>query len=191
MLLVLLVALSSAAADSWYDRGSQIFTISAGPSVPLTYTTAGGTSVGPGNGNTNFSLGGIGSIAYQIYVNPWRSFGAELGYQFNLANDGDVFTSVPILARMSMNAFQTSHFEIPVSLGFGANYIAYNGYSKLTIGTTVEVEGRWFFMDNWGIGLKTGISLIPEFYSGLSAMGESKNALLTQIPVMLTITYRS
>ena len=194
IILVLLCALSaSLSAESWYEFGSMKFSISAGPDIPLTYVWFGDDEPywGPGADNTGFSLGGIGGIDFQVFLSSWFSLGAEIGFEFNMDKNGDTFTSVPILAKFTFLPFQTTRFEIPVSIGIGGNYLSYDDKSKMTLGLSFEVEARYYFWEQWGIGIKTGISFIPEWYTSLPYKGaETKNALFTSIPVMLTATYR-
>ena len=189
MILVLLI--STVSAESWYQFGSMKFSISAGPTVPLTLTTWGETHVSPGEGNTNFSVGGIGSIDYQVYLCSWFSLGAELGFQFNLDNNNDVFSSIPVLAKFTFVPVQTARFELPISFGVGGNYLSFGDYSKLAFGVTADIEARYFFKENWGIGIRTGFHAIFEWYANLSVTNLSKNGTLTNIPVMLSITYRN
>lgn len=193
ILLLLAIMIGSVSAESWYQLGSIKFTISAGPTIPLTYTSyeTDETDWGPGDGNTNFSVGGVGGIDFQVYLCSWFSLGAELGFQFNLSKNSDVFTSVPMLLKFTFNPIQTSRWEFPLSIGFGGNYISYEEVAKFTIGVTAEFEARYFFFDNWGIGLKSGISIIPEWYTKKHITGMNRNSLLTSIPIMLTVTYRN
>lgn len=191
ILLILVLLISTVSAESWYQFGSMKFSISAGPTVPLTLTTWGETHVGPGEGNTNFSVGGIGSIDYQVYLCSWFSLGAELGFQFNLDNNNDVFSSIPVLAKFTFVPVQTARFELPISFGVGGNYLSFGDYSKFAFGVTADIEARYFFKENWGIGIRTGFHAIFEWYANLSVTNLSKNGTLTNIPVMLSITYRN
>ena len=186
VLIMLMVICSSAFAETYYESGSQIFSINAGVEVPLTLTNFGNgnTTVGPGEGDTHLSVGGIGSIDYQVFFNPYLAVGGELGYQFNFALDGNLFTSVPIHLKLTYVPLQ-GRFEIPISLGLGANYISYDSMSKICLSASFDVGFRYFFSDEWGLGLKTGISIIPELYTD-----SSKNSLITQIPAILSVSYR-
>ncbi len=190
-ILILLVALafslSALASAPYYDTGSQIFTITAGVTTPLTYTTGGKTFIGPGDGDTqtHHTIGGIGALSYQIFITPYIAIGGELAYQFDFARSDDVFTNVPIMAKLTYVPIQGS-FEIPISLGIGADYISFDSYSKITIGMTFEIGFRYFITDSWGVGVNAGLIFTPEFYFE----DTSKNAILTIVPTTLSVSYR-
>lgn len=184
-----LIAIAGAFATPYYDTGSQIFTITAGPTVPLTLThfASDTTEVGPGENGTHTSVGGYGSIAYQVFTNPYLAIGGELGYQFNYAMDSNIFTSVPILVKMTAFPLQ-GKFEIPIGLGLGMNYISYKGMSQLTLGATFDVGFRFYFNEEWGLGIHTGISVIPEIY--LTDDMKDHSGLATFVPAVISVAYR-
>ena len=186
----MVLASSVLMAAPYYDTGSQIFTISAGTNVPLSATyfdtekQENVTMVGPGNGNTNISMGGFGSLDYELFVNPYFSMGGEIGYQFNFAADGNIFTCVPILYRLTYIPVQGT-IDIPVSLGLGFNYMGFNGNSKFTVNTQLNVGARYYFNNEWGVGVMTGLSYSPELYKNTQ-----KNGHITFVPINLTVSYR-
>ena len=182
------------AADPYYDSGSQIFNITAGATVPFFYNYPGNPdgpewSFGPGvdsKGHTNSTVGGIGAISYQIFVNPYIALGGELGFQFDFqAESGIVATNVPIFFKMTALPVQ-GRFEVPLSLGAGLLYTSYDGYSKLTLGCSIEAGIRYFITDSWGIGVNVGMLFIPELYTS----DTNKISTLSYIPATLTVSYR-
>ena len=190
ILLIGCLAILSVSAAPYYDTGSQIFTITAGPTVPLTMTTFKGednTLVGPGEKGTHTTLGGYGSITYQVFTNPYIALGGELGYQFNFAMDGKIFTSVPILFKTTFFPVQ-GRFELPIGLGLGMDYISYDGMSLMSFGITADIGFRWYFTNEWGMGIHTGISVIPELYVTEDKIDH--NAISTFVPVTLSVAYR-
>lgn len=184
-LLVLLVP--ALGASTYYDAGSQMFTITAGVSTPLTYSSSGETMVGPGAGDrqTHHTIGGIGALSYQIFVTPHLAIGGELGYQFDFSRSGDVCTNVPITAKLTYIPLQ-GDFEIPISIGLGLDYISYDSYSKITLGATFEIGLRYFFTDSWGVGINTGLLVAPEIYFDRP----TKDSVMTYLPATLSVTYR-
>ena len=187
-LMLLILAVSTLGAVPYYDTGSQIFTITAGVTTPLTYTNQGQNWVGPGYDSerqTNHSIGGIGALSYQEFVNPYLAIGGELGYQFDFIADDNVCTNVPITAKLTYVPVQ-GDFEVPISLGIGADYISYDSYSKITFGLTFEIGMRYFFTESWGVGINAGLLVVPELYFD----DTTKTGVMTYIPATLSVSYR-
>lgn len=181
----------SLAAEPYYDAGSQMFSISVGTNVPLTLSTFVNdefkTGIGPGsaNGTTNQTMGGFGSIDYEVFLNSYFSIGAEIGYQFNFVPSKKILTNVPLFLKMTTIPVQTGKFDLPISLGLGFDYISFNGSSKFTINSSLMIGLKYFITDEWGIGINTGLTFTPELYAE-----KSKNALFTYIPINAVVTYR-
>ncbi len=188
VLLFLLIAVSAFSA-TYYDNGSQRFTITAGPTFPLTLTTNGETYVGMGLEGTKMKLGGYGSIAYQVFLTDYVAIGGEIGYDFNYTVDDTLFTAVPMLFKTTIFPLQTGRIDLPISLGIGASYLSLSGTgSHLTPFVNAEVGLDYYFNDNWGMGVKSGIWLVPELFA--KSTEYSNTALTTFIPVTLSVTYR-
>ena len=177
-------------AVPYYDSGSQMFSINAGAVVPLSLTNfeTNKTTWGPGEDGTHMSIGGIGAISYQVFLNSAFALGGEIGYQFNFAMDNEVFSSVPILLKMTFMPVQ-GNIDVPISFGVGFNYLSYDSYSKFTFMANMEIGARYFFNDNWGLGIHSGISFIPEPYIN-EKDNVNKSSILTVIPATLSVTYR-
>lgn len=184
LLAVMMLASGLLVAAPYYENGSQIFTISAGTNVPIYASNATTGAVGPGEGNTNFTVGGYGSIDYEVFLHPYISIGGELGYQFNFISDGNVFSFVPILFKVSYVPLQ-GNIEIPISLGVGLNFLSFGGASQICMTTQLTTGFRYFFTDEWGMGLNFGINYTPELYSD-----SSKNGMISFVPINLTVSYR-
>lgn len=180
------------AADPYYDSGSQIFSITAGATVPFFYNYPGSDhewTFWPGlaeDGHTNSTVGGIGAIAYQVFVNPYLAIGGELGFQFDFqAKSNIVATNVPIFFKLTTIPVQ-GKFEVPLSIGAGLLYTSYDGASKLTFGCEFEAGVRYFITDSWGVGVNVGLLFIPELYTTNS----SKISTISYIPATITVSYR-
>ena len=189
-LMLFLAALSGLGAASYYDTGSQIFTITAGVSTPMSYTSHGESMFWPGSGEgqTHHTVGGIGALSYQIFVTPYLAIGGELGYQFNYIAGTDIYASVPINVKVSYYPVQTGRFDLPISLGIGLNYISFKDSSKLSFSAKIEFGGIYYFNDEWGLGLLVGLNFAPDvyltkdrgIYSGIDAF----------IPITVSVAYR-
>ncbi len=186
-LLVLIISFSLAAVP-FYDTGSQRFTITAGASLPLSITDfqSGKTQVGIGEDNTHLKVGGYGSILYQIFVNEYIALGGEIGYMFNYDNEM-ILSDVPIQMKATVFPVQ-GRVDIPISLGLGISFLSRGNSTMLTPYVSAELGFDFYFNNNWGLGVKSGIWLVPELYF-LSGRNEF-NALGTFIPVTLAVTYR-
>lgn len=187
LLIIINLCLFSA---TYYDAGSQRFTISAGTVFPFTITDfqSNTTKFGIGNGDstTHLKMGGYGSILYQVFINEYVAVGGEIGYQFNYDNEA-IISDVPIIAKATILPIQGA-IDIPISLGMGISFLSRENSTMLTPYISTEIGLDLYLNDNWGLGLKTGLWLVPELYflSGRNSM----NSLATFIPVTLTVTYR-
>ena len=193
LMLLLLIPGMLFAADTYYDSGSQMFTITAGVTTPFIYYDQDNpdhpVTMWPGmdeTKNTKRTIGGIAAIAYQVFLNPYIALGGELGFQFDFANDGNVETNVPIFLKMTYMPYQTGKIEVPISIGAGLLYAGYKSFSKLTFGCNVEVGVRFYITDSWGIGVNVGMYVFPEIY----ASNPEWNSTMTYIPATLSVTYR-
>lgn len=185
-LLMILIGCSLFAA-SYYDNGSQRFTISAGISEPLSITRFADNETRTFS-DTKLSLGGYGSICYQINVHPQIALGCEIGYMFNFVVDGKLVTNVPMIFKATWLPVQGT-VDIPISLGAGFSYLSLSdGGSYLPFYFSAEIGLQYYFTENWGLGINSGIWVIPEIY--YSSAASSKNALATFIPATLAVTYR-
>ena len=187
-LIALLLPLTLYSAD-YYDAGSQHFSFNLGTNFPtfIHFFDDNTTVFGLGEGNTGMSMGGYGSINYQIFNSPKTAIGGEIGYNFNFAVDENFFSAVPFFAKYSYFPVQGT-FDVRMSLGLGAAYIKYKTGSLMTLYTNFEVGAIWFPGENWGFGLSTGLWLIPELNYVESLKDD--NALAGFIPITLSVTYR-
>lgn len=189
IILLILIPLFALSAEDYYDTGSQVFSITAGVDLPFTnsYKKEDGslaTALWWGEDGTHFNIGGYGSIDYEVFLNSKISIGGEVGYQFNRCTNERLFTQVPLLFRATYVPLQ-GRFELPISLGVGFNYLSYNDKSMFALSFSLNVGARFFFTDNWGIGLKSGINFVPELYTK-----SEKNGMHTSIPCLLYVAYR-
>ena len=189
LVLCLLVCMTFSlfAANKYYDNGSQRFTISAGVDFPLSITRFADNTTKTFF-DTKLSLGGYGSICYQLNVSPQIALGCEIGYMFNFVIDGKLVTTVPIIAKATWLPVQGT-IDIPISLGAGICYLSLSdGGSYLPFYVSAEIGLQYYFTENWGIGVNTGVWMIPEIY--FSSAAKEKNAFATFLPATLMVTYR-
>lgn len=183
-----------------YDKGSQMFTFRAGPIIPafmwFLSPQAGdpGFLTGPGgeeNVGTGLSIGGYGGIAYQAFISPVTALGGELGYSFAFDRGGKLLTIVPITAKLTWIPVQGT-FEIPLSASAGLSYISLGGTEpkgKFSFFAALEAGVTWYPSDNWGVGINSGLWLIPDIY--LFTDKPEYNSFFGVVPITLSVTYRN
>jgi hypothetical protein len=181
------------AAARQYGMGSQMFTFRLGPVVPTFIYQPVQDSLVTFPDEMRMQIGGYGSIRYQGFLNSTMAIGGELGYLFAFDRGSELFTSVPMQAKLTYIPLQGT-FELPLSIGLG---IAYNSYTDETTPTsflsllaTAEAGFSWYFKEEWGITLSAGLQLIPELFPQNHPHYEDL-ALTGFMPITLSVTYRS
>lgn len=196
MLLLVVISASLFAQDEvtvqsrQYSLGSKMFTFRVGPVLPAFLFRPNLEEGEPllSFFDTRFKVGGYGSIRYQGFVNSYLALGGELGYHF--ANDrNQLFTSVPFQVKLTYIPLQ-GVFEIPLSVGFGFAYNSYGSASYFSMLASAEVGFSWYFKEEWGLTIGTGLQLIPEIY-GKDSPNYQHTTLAGFMPITISITYRS
>lgn len=176
-----------------YGMGSQMFTFRAGPVVPaFFFRPYQSDRLLAFPDEMHMKVGGYGSIRYQGFLNSTLALGGELGYLFAYDIGQELFTSVPFQAKLTYIPLQGT-FEIPLSIGLGFAYNSYNSQvdtSFLSLIATAEAGFSWYFREDWGITLGTGLQLIPELY-GASHVSHDHTTIAGFMPITLSVTYRS
>ncbi|MDD4219174.1 MAG: hypothetical protein PHR10_03215 [Sphaerochaetaceae bacterium] len=173
-----------------YAMGSQMFTFTAGPVLPAFFYRpflSSGDKLLSFN-ETHLKVGGYGSIRYQGFLSSTLALGGELGYYFAYDRN-DLFTSVPFQAKLTYIPLQGT-IEIPLSIGLGFAYNSYQKTSYMSLLATAEVGFSWYFKEEWGLTIGTGLQLIPELY-GKDTDNYSDTTLAGFMPITLSVTYRS
>lgn len=189
ILALLLGATSIGAAAPFYDKGNQLFSFKVGTTFPtFTYFfDLKELNVGLGEDKTGMLVGGYGGISYQVFNTPYTAIGGEIGYNFNFAVDNELFTAVPFYAKYTYLPLQGS-WDIPISTGLGFAYIKYKDAQLMSLYTNIETGFTWYPGEHWGIGVTTGLWLIPEF--NYNETLKKDNALAGFIPLTVSVTYR-
>lgn len=189
ILLAVFVVGGAFGAAPHYDTGNQYFSIKAGVTFPtfIYFFADKEVHAGLGEGGTGAKAGGYGGISYQIFNTPYTAIGGEIGYNFNFAVSEELFTAVPFYAKYTYFPVQ-GMVDLPISVGLGGAYTKFADASLMTLYVNTEIGVSWFISDNWGIGLSTGLWLIPEFNYSDKLSGD--NALAGVIPLTFSVTYR-
>jgi len=187
--LLLPMGLYSADTDAMqtstqYDLGSQMFTFTAGPVIPLFFYFPYDDE--PVVTDMHLYTGGYGSIRYQGFLNRYLAIGGELGYAFAYDRSEELLTSVPIQLLLSYIPLQ-GQFELPISLGLGCAYNSYDESNYLSLFASAQIGFSYFFKEEWGLNISGGYWLIPELYSNDKL---ADTCLSNFLPITVSIIYR-
>ncbi|MBO4717216.1 MAG: hypothetical protein J5599_04900 [Spirochaetales bacterium] len=139
--------------------------------------------------DTHLKLGGFASLSYQAYLSEYTALGGELAYVFNYSNSGLLLTTVPITAKFTYVPVQTGKFDIALSLNLGGAFIRYNEGKYFAPFASLTLTPSFFFTENWGLGVETGLMVTSEFY-GKNSNKNLASAFCGLMPVTLTLSYR-
>lgn len=146
-----------------YGLGDQMFVINAGLFVPLFFQTEQGTV-----STTNLTLGGTGSLEFDVFLNNNLATGVNLGGSFAFSPNGSTLFLVPVTAKISW-IFHYYPFDFPVFFGAGVNFMELD--NTLYVGPIAKpgVAGYWNFNSKWSFGLRAVYWWVPEIYFGTYA----------------------
>lgn len=198
LLISMLLPLSVFAAKAdQYKTGSMMFTFKGGTTMPAFIHFFDGSSsphqdyylFGDGEQRTKINWGGYFSLTFEGFTTSKLSLGGELGYDFNYNINETLLSIVPIFFKTTWYPIQ-GFFDMPISLGLGMAYIRYGeNQSIITLYSNIDVGFVFYFWEQWGIGIHTGLWLIPELNYNKSDW--VNNGLLGMMPITLSVTYRS
>jgi hypothetical protein len=145
-----------------YGLGDQMFLINAGLQIPLFFQSTSG-SVAP----TNLSLGGLGSLEVEFYLNNNLTIGGEFGGSFAFSPNSRSLFLVPVTAKISW-IFHAYPFDFPVFFGAGIDFMRLN--NELYVGPIARpgFGAYWNFNSSWAFGLRAVYWWVPEIYFGPS-----------------------
>lgn len=190
MVLILISAAPVFARSTYYFAGDTMFSIRAGVDFPAFISFYKDSERGTvAFGDTHIKVGGMASLTYQAFITERLAIGGELGYAFNYSRSGLLLTTVPITARLSYFPVQTGKFDLALGVNLGGAFIRYNEGKYFAPTVSVSVNPSFYFNDNWGIGVETGLLLTLENY-GSKNVKSNASALAGLMPVVLTLSYR-
>ncbi len=193
-IVIALLSLTSVFAnDTFYKKGDQKVTFNVGPSVPdfiLFFSKTGSTHPKyfyPGL--EVLKIGGYGGVNFDFFYNEKNSLGVEVGYNFNYDNGKILYSNVPIAAIYTYTPIQNGTWDLSLSAGLGISFNTRDGQTLTSLITPLKANASYFFNENWGIGLTTGIYVAYNinYRSDLS----SDNGIIAYSPVTLSLTFRN
>ena len=157
-----------------YSRGDKTFTITLGIIIPAYFS---GTEIN--NNEHGMKIGGTGTLAFNYFLTPRFSIGAELSGLFSGTRAGNMFFAVPFGLRLGYQ-FVFRRFEFPLSLMIGGVPQKYlnNGYFGFILKPGVSVF--WRFNPEWSFGLNGIWWFVPQWpKNGYNAYGNFVEASLS------------
>lgn len=145
-----------------YDLGNQMYRVNIGPLFPLFIWTPSET---PQVTAGTMRIGGYGSIVWDAFLDHQNSIGIELGYAFSDSLDDRMYSTIPILFRMT-HFFSQGQIDFPVSIGIGAAYSSFDDQYYIGPALKPDLGVFWNANESWGFGLNVQYLFIPELYIG-------------------------
>ena len=156
------VSKSQDSIDYRYDLGSQVYSVSIGPLFPLfIWTPAEPVPISIGT----MHIGGYGSVSWDAFLDHKNSIGIELGYAFSHSLDNRMYSSIPILFRIT-HYFTQGTFDFPISIGLGAAYSSFDDQYYIGPVLKPNLGVYWNMDESWGFGVNVNYWFIPELYIG-------------------------
>ena len=190
LVVLLLGTVPVFARNSYYLTGDTIFAIRAGVNFPTFISFFRDSEMGTKTfEDTHLKLGGNASLAYQGFLNESFALGGQVEYAFNYSVGGKILTTVPITVKLTYVPVQTGSFDLAVSLNLGFAFIRYNEGKLLAPFASATLTPGFFFNENWGLGIESGLMVSMENYSK-SDVKYNQSAFTALMPVSLVLSYR-
>ncbi|MBR4426480.1 MAG: hypothetical protein IKS77_02145 [Spirochaetales bacterium] len=185
---LLLCAVPVFARSSYYIPGDTIFSIRAGVTFP-TFISFYNKQVFLPFESTKLHLGGDASLAYQGFVTEHLMLGGQIEYAFNYSIEDMIFTTVPLTAKLTYIPVQTGTFDLALSINLGGAFIRYDKGKYFAPYAAATINPSYYFSDNWGLGIETGLMLAAEIYTSNNVKYD-QSGLVALMPVTLVLSYR-
>jgi hypothetical protein len=167
-----------------FAMGDQMFFINGGVFIPLFFFDRSYDF-----GKTNLTLGGTGSLCWQVFLSNHISVGAELGGMFALSPNKRVLYMIPLTAKATY-WIRFYPFEIPISLGLGGNLSILEEAAHIDFIAKPSIGFFWNFNEEWAFGANATYWFVPQIYSG-SGMVESGHSMFGNfMDVTLSVLFR-
>lgn len=141
-----------------YSLGDQMLSINLGLFIPLFFA-------GDGINSTNLTLGGVGSIQWNSFLNNNWSLGGEVGGMFAFTPNKRTLYMVPLTFRATY--FLRSYpWEFPLYMGAGIVFSRVEKNFKLDPILKPGASIYWNYNPSWSFGLNLVYWWIPQIYSG-------------------------
>ena len=142
-----------------YTLGDQTLAINVGLFIPLFF--AGGPD---GIRDANLTLGGVGSLQWNSYLNNNMTLGGELAGNFSFTPNRRALFLVPITVRYAY-ILRAYPFEFPLYVGAGVDFARLEEQLKIDPIVKPGASVVWNMNPDWAFGLNVVYWWIPQWYS--------------------------
>ena len=161
--------------------GDQTFSFNAGLFVPLFSQDTDGSIT---SFSDHLSLGAVGSLEWNAYINKNMQLGGQLSGMFAFTPNDRTFSMVPITAKYTyiLNFYPIT---IPLSLAAG---ISFNKLDSLFQVTPIVKPGAtfyWNFNPEWSLGLNAIYWWVPEYHFDSDLKDQSRFGNFLEISLSL------
>ena len=167
-----------------YSLGDQMFFINGGIFIPLFFFDRSAEVM-----DTNLTLGGTGSLSWQVFLSNHISVGAELGGMFALSPNKRVLYMIPLTVKATY-WFRFYPFEIPISLGLGGNLSILDEAAHIDFIAKPGLGFYWNFNEEWAFGANAVYWFVPQMYSGSGKVPSSHSMFGNFMDVTLSVLFR-
>ena len=141
---------AAAPAVSQYSLGDQTMSINAGLFLPLFLLPSGVVLIT--GSPPQLTAGVVGSLSWAAYVTPDIRLGADVGGNFTLSPNSNVLLMLPLVVKISY-VFSFYPFEVPVTMGVGANLVKYTTLSTIDLLLRPGAAFYWIYNSSWSFGM--------------------------------------
>ena len=181
------------ASTTFYQKGDQKVTFNVGPSIPdfIYFFSSSGTSHDSGfyGGLDYLKLGGYGAVNFDFFISEKESLGVEVGYDFHYDNGDVIYSNVPITALYTYTPIQNGTWDFSLSTGLGISFNSRDSQTLASLFTSLKANTSYFFNENWGLGLSTGIYVAPNINYNSDLTDD--NGIIAYSPVTISLTFRN
>jgi len=167
-----------------YGLGDQMFSINAGLFIPLFFFDRSVKVM-----DTNLTLGGEGSLAWQVYISNHWSIGGEFGGMFAFSPNERILYMVPLIARATY-WLRLYPFEFPISMGLGGCLSVLKDSAHIDFIAKPSIGVLWNFNDEWAFGAYANYWFIPQIYSGSGKVSSDQTMFGNFMDVSLSVLFR-
>ena len=167
-----------------FSLGDQMFFINGGVFIPLFFFDR-SLDVK----DTNLTLGGTGSLCWQVFLTNHLSVGAELGGMFALSPNKRVLYMIPLMLKATY-WIRFYPFEIPLSLGLGGNLSILEEAAHIDFIAKPGIGFYWNFNEEWAFGANATYWFVPQMYSGSGKVPSDNSMFGNFMDVTLSVLFR-
>jgi hypothetical protein len=167
-----------------YSLGDQMFFINGGVFIPLFFFDRSCEVF-----DTNLTLGGTGSLCWQVFLSNHISIGGELGGMFALSPNRRILYMIPLTVKTTY-WFRFYPFEIPISLGLGGNLSILEEAAHIDFIAKPSIGFFWNFNEEWAFGANATYWFVPQIYSGSGKVESGHSMFGNFMDVTLSVLFR-